>query len=89
MTLNTVRTADDKDGVVQYLKGSFHLRRKVHVSRRVQKRNGKTRQRKSGLLGEDGNASGAFHRIRIQKGIFGIDTTQRADGAGGIQQCFR
>ena len=35
MRLHTVRPADDKNRVIQYLKRPLHLRRKIHMPRRI------------------------------------------------------
>ena len=58
--LHAVRCADDQDRVVQHLQGALHLGGEIHMAGGVQERDGELLRFKQGLLGEDGDAAGAF-----------------------------
>ena len=58
--LHAVRCADDQDRVVQHLQGALHLGGEIHMAGGVQQRDGELLRFKQGLLGEDGDAAGAF-----------------------------
>ena len=50
MPLDAVGTADDQDGVVQNLKGALGFGREIHVTRRIQQKDGFVRQGQDCLL---------------------------------------
>ena len=87
--LHAVRPADHQHRVVQNLQRALHLRRKVHMSRRVQQGDRRIRQRQLRLLRENRNAALALERECIQKGIPMIHTSELFQCAGGEQQRFR
>ena len=69
MPLNAVGPADYKDCRIQYLKGTFHFRRKIHMPRGVQQGDLRPVQVQQRLLGKDRDAPLPFERVGIQKGV--------------------
>ena len=69
MPLHPVGAADHKQRVIQHLKRPFHLRRKVHMPRGIQKRQLQLPPGKPCLLGKNRDPTLSFQGKIIQKGI--------------------
>ena len=69
MSLHSISPADDEHRVVQNLQCPLHLRRKVHMTRRVKKCHGGITQRKDRLFRKDRDAAGALQCKRIEKRV--------------------
>ena len=67
--LHPVRPADDKQRIIQYRKGTLHLRPKVRMTGGVQQRQLGMGQRQPCLLGKYGDAPAALLRIGVEKGV--------------------
>ena len=89
MTLYTVGAIDDQYPIVQHLQRTLHFRRKIHMSRSIQKSDPQFPLTKPGLFGENRNASGFFQFMGIQKGILIIHSSQFSDFSALVQHTFR
>ena len=74
MSLHPISPADYEHRVVQHLQCPLHLRRKVHMTRRVEECHESIAQRKDRLLRKDRDAPGALKREGIKKGITVVHT---------------
>ena len=74
MSLNPISSADDQYRIVKNLQCPLHLRRKVHMTRRVEECHKSIAQRKDRLLRKDRDAPGAFKREGIKKGVTVVHT---------------
>ena len=79
MSLHTIRSIDYKDGIIQNLQCSLHLRREIHMPRRIQKSYPPVSQFKLRLLGKNRNSSFPFQIISVQISILMIHTPQLTD----------
>ena len=87
--LHAIRSTDHQHGVVEHLQGALHLRGEIHMSRRIEQGDGRLRQRKLRLLGENRDPAFALERERIQKSIPMIDTAELFQRARLKQHRFR
>ena len=81
MPLHAVRPADHQNRIVQHLQHTFHLRREIHVARRIKKRKFHILPFHDRLLGKNCNPAFTLHFICIQKCIAVIDPPQIPDTA--------
>ncbi len=81
MALYAVGAADDQNGIIQGMKGPFHLCGKIHVARRVEKSHLDTGVFKHSLLGKDGDSSQPFQFMGVQICISIINSAEAADPA--------
>ena len=89
MSLDTVGAADDQYRIIQHLQRPLHLRGKIHMARRVQKRVLRFSEREFRLLGEDRNSSCPLQFIGVQKRVPVIHTAQLPDRSGQIENTLR
>ena len=85
MALDTVRRADHKHRTVQHLKHAFHLRRKIHMSRRVKERHLHIPPPKHRLLGKDRDAALTLQFICIEERIPVVHPPHTAEFAAQIE----
>ena len=85
MSLYAISAADDQDRVIQYLQGPFHLRRKVHMPRSIQKCHFLFSQFYLSLFGKDCDSPLPFQVIGVQKCILMVHTPWFSDTARQIQ----
>ena len=88
MPLDAVCAADHQNRIVQNLQGSLHLRRKIHMPRRIQEGEFTFIKLQHCLFGKNRNSPGTLHSIVIQKRIFIIHTPQIPDTAAYIEHPF-
>ena len=81
MPLNPVRAADDQHRIVQHLQDPLHLRRKIHMPRRIQERDVQIFPREHRLLGEDRDPPLPLQLISVQKRIAVIHPAHAPDAA--------
>ena len=86
MALDAVVRPDDEHRVVQRLQGPLGLGGEVDVPGRVKQHEVGARPVQIGLLGEDGDAALALHRIGIEMRIPLVHAPLAADGAGTVEQ---
>ena len=84
MPLDAVRAADDKDRVVQHLQGPLHLRREIHMPRRVQEGHLLIPDDRLRLLGKNGDPPVLFHLVCIQEGVPVVHPPQLSYLARGV-----
>ena len=85
----TICSTDNQNSSIKNLQRSFHLGRKIGMSRCIKKCKIFIINREKSLFGKYGNPSGFFKGVSIQKSIFVIDTALRSDNTGEIKDCFR
>lgn len=85
MPLYSVCPADNQNGVVQHLQGALHFCGKIHMSRRIQKRD----ISQSGLFGKNRYSPGTLLLVRIQKSVLMVHPAQISDLPGHIEHCLR
>ena len=88
MSLHTVRPVDDKHRIVKHLKRPLHLRRKINMSRCIQKRYSHISDPKHRLLGKDCDAPLLFQFVIIEKGILFIDSAYIVHNTALVQHGF-
>ena len=88
VALHPVGAADDQHRRVQHLQGALHLGGEVHMAGGVQQGEAHARRVQHRLLGEDGDAPGAFLCVGVQKGVAVIHPPQTAGDARLIEQGF-
>ena len=86
--LDAVRAADDKDGVIQYLEGSFHLPGEVCVARCVKQGQLHLRRFQDRLLEKDGDAPGSLQFVGVQIGVPVVHPPQFFDFSREIQHAL-
>ena len=84
--LQAIGAADHQHGAVQNGHGPLRLGGEVHVTRGIHQGDLPVRGGESGLLGENGNASGPFQCVGVQHGIPMIHPAQGPPGAADIEQ---
>ena len=88
MRLYAVRTADHQNRIVQDLKRALHLRREIHMSRRIQQGDRGSRQIKNRLLGKNRDTALPFQRGRIEKSIPVVHSAKPAQHTRPVQHRF-
>ena len=73
VALHAVCPAHKQQRKIQHLKRPLHLGGKVHMSRRIQKRDACLRERQLRLLGKNRDAARAFLLVRVQKRVLMVD----------------
>ena len=86
MRLHAVRTADDQYGIIQHLHGALGLRRKIHMTGRVEQRDLGIAEGKPRLLGKNRDAAGALQRIMVEKSVAVVDAPQLPQRSGAVEQ---
>ena len=89
MPLDPVRAAHHQDGRVQHLQGAFHLRREIHMPRRVHERDRQTFPVKPRLLGKNGDSPLPFQLVIVQKGIPVVHPSRFPDASAQIEERLR
>ena len=89
MSLDAVRSADHQHRVIDHLQRPFHLRGKIHMPRRIQKRHRLFPQTKPRLLGKNRNPPIPLQLISIQERVPVVHTSQAADRAAAVEHRFR
>ena len=101
MTLDAVRPADDQDAVVLNPQGPLHLRREIHMARRVQKcgpdglllfaarRFPRLFQDKLRLAGKDRNSPGPLQLVAVHMGIPMVYPPGPADAPALVEHGLR
>ncbi len=67
--LDSLGAADHQNGVIQYIEGALHFRRKVHMTRRVKQGNGKAIPLQHGLFGKDSDTPLPLQLKGVQKSV--------------------
>ncbi len=89
MALHPVACTDHQYRTVQYLQSALHLRRKIHMARRIQQSDPGIFHRKNSLLGKYGNAPLPLLTVSVQKGVPSIHPAQLTDTPAYVQHPFR
>ena len=85
MPLHPVHPVDDQNRIIQHLERALHLRREIHMPRRIKKRHLTASKFKHRLLGEDCYPPASFQLIGIQIRILMIHASQFPDLSAKIQ----
>ena len=88
MPLHAVCAVDQEDRIVQHRQRLFHLRRKIHMPRCIQKRHLYIRQLQGRHLGENGDAAFLLHPVGIQVRVPLIHPAQLPYASGAVQHPF-
>ena len=86
MPLNSVRSADHKNRIIQNLQRPLHLRAEIHMSRRIQKRDIHLLPGQTGLLGKNGDPPLPLQGKIVQTGVPVIHPSQSLDLPAGKQK---
>ena len=89
MSLHTIRSIDYKDGIIQNLQCSLHLRREIHMPRRIQKSYPPVPQFKLCLFGKNRDSALPLQVIGVQISILMIHPPQLTNLSSQIQNPFR
>ena len=84
MSLNSVGAAHHQHCVIHDPERPLHLRRKVHMSRRINERNLRLSQREYRLLGKNRDSPAPLQRKIIKKRIAVIHPSQLPQASGQI-----
>ena len=86
VALHTVSAADHKHGAVEHLERAFRLGGEIDVSGSVEQREFGPGQAQDRLLGEDGDAPGAFKLVRVEKGVPVVHAPELPQRACAVEQ---
>ena len=89
MALDTVRSADDENGVIENLEGALGFRRKIHMSRGIEEYDVQISELHAGLAGKDRDAAVPFDVICIEKCVPMIHAPGLPQRAAEIEHGFR
>ena len=88
MRLYPICSIDHKQCNIKQRQSALHLRREIHMPRRIHQKQLLSFVFQARLLGKNGNAAVFFHLLRIQKRILVIHTPQVTDGSRLIKHSF-
>ena len=89
MSLHTVRPVDHKYSIIKHLKRPLHLRRKINMAWRIQKRHPHISDPEHRLLGKNRNAPFLFQFIIVEKCILFINSSCLFKNTALVQHSFR
>ena len=88
VALHALRAADDQHRAVQHREGTLRLGGEIHMAGGVQQGQHRVGQRKHCLFGKDGDASAAFQRVGVQKGVAVVHTAGLFQPPAPVEQRF-